>query len=157
MLSTSQQLSVHFSLVELTTSREAVVHGIDNTPSAVALNNLATVLAPGLERVRFALQAAPIQILSGYRCPALNALVRGTANSAHLAGLAADFIAPVFGTPREICHRLQPLLGTLRVDQLIMEGTWVHVGFAMAAQNPRGQMLTARFGPGGTTYIQGLA
>lgn len=42
----------------------------------------------------------------------------------------------------------------VRYDQLICEGSWLHISFA---PKPRGQVLTAHFGPGGTTYTPGLS
>jgi len=54
-------LSAHFSLEELTASEIAARAGIDNTPSAEAVRNLAR-LAEGLELVRLALGEALISI-----------------------------------------------------------------------------------------------
>jgi len=54
-------LSAHFSLEELTASEIAARAGIDNTPSAEAVRNLAR-LAEGLELVRLALGEASISI-----------------------------------------------------------------------------------------------
>ncbi len=59
----------------LSHSDTAVRVGIDNTPPAAVLPAL-VVLGAGLERVE-ELLAHPITHSSGYRCPALNALVRG--------------------------------------------------------------------------------
>ena len=133
------QLTQHFSLEELLASDEAKAHGIDNTRiSDEVLANL-TALANGLERVRAALKV-PMIVDSGYRCPALNSLVRGVANSAHLTGYAADFIAPAFGSPIEIVKALQAT--DIKFDQLIQEGTWVHISFAPSMRN---EVLTAHF------------
>ena len=54
-------LSAHFSLEELTASELAARAGIDNTPSAEVVRNLAR-LAEGLELVRLALGEASISI-----------------------------------------------------------------------------------------------
>ena len=54
-------LSAHFSLEQLTASEVAARAGIDNTPSAEAVRNLAR-LAEGLELVRLALGEASISI-----------------------------------------------------------------------------------------------
>ena len=40
------------------------------------------------------------------------------------------------------------------LDQLIQEGAWVHVSFAVHRRN---EVLTAHFGEAGVTYTQGLA
>jgi len=52
-------LSAHFSLEELTASEVAARAGIDNTPSAEVVRNLAR-LAEGLEFVRLALGSKPV-------------------------------------------------------------------------------------------------
>lgn len=149
-----QQLSPHFRLSEFLVSREAVVHGIDNTPGPVAIANL-TRLARELEVCRVVLGGVPMSISSGFRCPPLNAMVKGAVDSAHLDGRAADFTAPGFGTPQQICQRL--IDTHVDFDQLIFEGTWVHFGIAEVGLKPRGQVLTAVFTPGARTrYLQGI-
>jgi zinc D-Ala-D-Ala carboxypeptidase len=48
-------------------------------------------------------------------------------SSDHLRAMAADFKAPAFGTPLEVCRALEPHLDELGIGQLIHEfGTWVH-------------------------------
>jgi hypothetical protein len=142
-------VSEHFTIEELTFSSTAVARGIDNQPPADAVEHLA-VLAQGLEAVR-ALLGAPLRIDSGYRCPALNAAVRGVPTSAHTAGFAADFICPAYGTPFGIVRRIVED-GSIRFDQLIQEGTWVHISFD---PKMRGEVLTAHFADGKATYTQG--
>ena len=82
-------LSAHFSLEELTASEVAARAGIDNTPSAEVVRNLAR-LAEGLELVRVALGNKPVHVTSGYRSARLNQMVGGSKNSMHIQGLAAD-------------------------------------------------------------------
>lgn len=142
------QLSEHFSLAELTASSTAQRLGIDNTPGLETITHL-TALAGGLEQVR-KLLCAPIHIDSAYRSPALNTAVRGAKDSAHLQGFAADFVCPQFGTPQEIAKLIAK--SSIVFDQLIQEGTWVHISFAPKL---RRQVLTAHFGAGGTTYSLG--
>jgi hypothetical protein len=144
----------HFTLEELTQSETAARRRIDNTPSSAVVENL-TRTAQTLEQVRALLGARPVLISSGYRSPALNAAVGGATNSAHMTGLAADFLCPGFGNPLEICRKIAA--SNIFFDQLIQEGTWVHIGLAAAAQKSRQQVLTANFGPGATTYSNGLA
>ena len=143
-------LTPHFSLAELTFSATAQRRQIDNSPPPSVLRNL-NQLAVGLEDVRAALDGLPIRINSGYRCPALNRIVGGARLSAHLDGWAADFVCPDFGSPLEIVRVLAR--SDLVFDKLIQEGTWVHISFAPEA---RRQLLTAHFGPGGTTYTTGV-
>lgn len=149
-----EALSAHFNLHEFTVSREAAARGIRNEPLGSAVAGLRRVAAV-LERVRAALGGVPITIVSGYRCPALNVAVRGAANSAHLRGLAADFIAPRAGSPRNVCQCI--LDAGIVFDQLIQEGGWVHLGLAEEAAPARQEVLTARFRAGQRPiYIKGL-
>ena len=53
--------------------------------------------------------------------------------------------------PLAIVHKIQAD-GTIRFDQLIQEGTWVHISFD---PQMRGQALTAHFVNGKATYTQG--
>jgi hypothetical protein len=144
------QLTEHFTLEELTFSSTAVARGIDNSPLPETVKHLA-VLAQGLERVRGIL-SAPIDIDSGYRCPSLNGIVRGVQTSAHLTGYAADFLCPQFGSPLTIVQRLAAETA-LQFDQMIQEGTWVHISFAPTM---RRQVLTAHFDSGVATYTHGV-
>jgi hypothetical protein len=143
----------YFWLSEFVRSDIAVRRGLDNTPAAAELANLRQVLAPGMERVRDAL-AAPVLITSGYRSAEVNAAVGSKDTSQHRHGLAADFIAPQFGTPRQVAKHLLEH-GNVRFDQLIFEGNWVHVSFVPG--KPRGEVLTAHFNAGRVSYTQGLA
>lgn len=141
-------LTDHFTLEELTFSSTAQRLGIDNTPSLETVAKL-TRTAMGLEQIR-ALLGAPMHIDSGYRCPALNKAVGGAATSAHMDGMAADFICPSFGDPLSIVKAIEA--SGIDFDQCIQEGTWVHVSFAPTM---RRQILTAHFSDNGATYTQG--
>src|SRR3990167_3933552 len=117
-----ERLSNNFSLEELTHSETATRKGLDNTPDAETVANL-TELALALESVR-GLLGCPLHISSGYRSPKVNAAVGGSSSSAHCRGMAADFTAPQFGSPQEICQEIAD--SPLQFDQLIFEGTWAH-------------------------------
>lgn len=148
-------LSPHFALAEFTVSQEGARRGLRNQPLGPALRNLQR-LAQVLEQLRTLLGGVPITITSGYRSGAINTLVGGALNSAHLSGLAADLIAPQFGTPRRIAQAVAD--SPLVFDQLIQEGTWLHFAIAPVGQPPRRSILTAVFAAGQkTTYLQGLA
>lgn len=150
------KLSPHFALQELVHSETAVRRRLDNTPPPAVLNNLA-FLAGRLEVVRELLGNKPVLISSGYRSPEVNKAVKGSKTSAHMTGLAADFICPGFGAPLDICRRLAEHGAQLAYDQLIQEGTWVHIGFAPTGKEPRRQVLTAHFkAGGGVAYVTGL-
>jgi zinc D-Ala-D-Ala carboxypeptidase len=137
----TEALTSHFTLAELSVTR----HG-DNAPPPVVVERLRAVTAPMLEQVRTLLGDRPIIVTSGYRSPAVNTAVGGVATSAHLTGYAADFICPAFGTPLEVCATISR--STLDFDQLIQEGTWVHLS---VDPRMRREVLTragAGFSPG---------
>ncbi|RQT09820.1 D-Ala-D-Ala carboxypeptidase family metallohydrolase [Burkholderia contaminans] len=147
------QLTDHFSLAELIASTEARKRDIDNTPSAETVDNLRR-LAQTLEQARVLLGGKPILVSSGYRCPALNRAVGGVSDSAHLHGLAADFVCPAFGSPLEVVRKLAA--SNLPFDQVIHEGgRWVHIGLAADGKKPRRQVLTANFSGEHATYTVG--
>jgi zinc D-Ala-D-Ala carboxypeptidase len=129
----------HFTLEEFTRSEMAQKRGLDNTLPSVLLGAARFTLA-GAERVRAALGGHPMPLSSGYRCPPLNQLVGGSKDSQHLRAEAIDFKCPTFGEPRRIVEALIPLVEMLGIDQLILEGTWVHASFTLA---PRYSVLEA--------------
>ena len=146
------RLSQHFTLAELVHSETAIRKGIPNTPSPEIRSNMG-VMAQGLEAVRALLRGAPIVVSSGYRSPELNRAIGGSSNSAHMQGWAADFIAPSFGTPLEICTEIAG--SGIVFDQCIQEGAWVHISFDPRA---RRDVKTAHFGLNGKVrYTAGLA
>jgi hypothetical protein len=134
------KLSEHFTLAELTQSQTAARAGLKNDPTPEALENL-KYLAGRLEAIR-KLLGRPMIISSGYRAPAVNRLVGGAANSQHMLGQAADFIAPAYGTPYEVASAIDR--SGLKYDQLIHEfGRWVHVSFIRPELGePRRQALS---------------
>lgn len=131
-------LTAHFALEELccTSHRE-----IDNTPPPPIIENLRDT-AWRMEEVRRLLGDNVISVSSGYRCPELNRAVGGARTSAHLTGRAVDFNCYGFGSPLLVCRAIAA--SALGFDQLIEEGTWVHISFD---PRMRRQVLTRR--PGG--------
>jgi zinc D-Ala-D-Ala carboxypeptidase len=133
-------LSDHFTLEEAVASETAARRGIDNDVPAILMPNVLWA-ARGMEVVRAALGQPPVRVTSWYRCPALNALVGSQPTSAHVRGLAVDFIAPAFGGPLEVATALSA--STVDFDQVIHEfGRWCHVGFAPEGQVGRRMLLT---------------
>lgn len=132
------KLTEHFYLEEFTQSDYALRHGIKNIPSPKVKQNL-QVLANGLEEVR-ALLGKPIFITSGYRGIDLNRAIGGAATSAHTLGYAADFVCHSYGTPEQITDAIKD--SGIEYDQLICEGTWVHISFDPKQRN---QTLRALF------------
>lgn len=135
-------LSPHFTLEEMTDSQTAARKGTHNVPAASSQErkNLEHT-AETMEEVRRILGDKPILISSGYRSPAVNSAVGGSKNSKHMEGLAVDFSCPGFGTPKQICKKLEPQMRELGIDQLIHEyDTWVHLG--LTTGTPRHMALT---------------
>jgi len=123
------RLSPHFTMAELTASAKAQAMGIDNMPPPEFTPRL-IMLAEMLERVRGTL-GVPVIVTSGYRCQRLNQLVGGVTSSDHTRGYAADVVAPQFGTAQVVARTLAPLVATLGIGQIILEGIngkqWVHL------------------------------
>jgi zinc D-Ala-D-Ala carboxypeptidase len=142
------KLSANFTLNEFIQSRTAKEQGLDNFPSDHVIQVL-RFTAAGMERIRACLDGAPIHITSAYRSIEVNDAVGGEKFSQHVKGEAVDFICPAFGTPREIAFHLHDKLGMLGVDQMILEGTWIHVSFTLS---PRREMLTLSHGK----YLKGV-
>lgn len=152
-----RKLTPNFWLHELTVSQQAERFGLDNTPGPAVLPNLLRT-ATALETVRAALGHGRILVSRAFSSPAVNAKVGGVKESAHLLGLAADFTAPDYGTPLEACYAIRLIpVETLPFDQLIFEGSWVHLGLAIEGRHPRREVLTAHFRKGSKpTYTHGL-
>lgn len=133
------KLTAHFALEELcaTEHRE-----FDNTPPPEVVATLRNTAAR-MEQVRKLLGGRVISVSSGYRSRALNRAVGGAATSAHLTGHAVDFNCYGFGDPLAVCRALAE--SDLPFDQIIEEGTWVHVSFDPRL---RRQVLTRRAGGG---------
>ena len=135
------QLSPHFSLSEFTISQTASRLGVDNTPDETVIARLKQT-AEGMELVRDLLGGKPILIRSGYRSLPVNRALGSSDTSAHVKGYAVDFICPAFGTPLAICKALSKAKG-FEFDQLIEEGSWVHISFDLRM---RGEVLTMKAG-----------
>ena len=145
------KLSEHFSLDEFIFSETAVRLGIDNSlPQDLYANARRTCVL--LEEVRQILGSRPIHLNSGYRCPELNRSIGGSTSSAHMQALAADFVCRSFGTPLEITEILAAVLPDF--DQLIYEGTWVHIGLSTGRN--RREILTAKFDTGKARHLPGI-
>lgn len=163
-------LTPHFTLEEFTQSATAQRLGFDNKPDPQIVGNL-RVLAEGMEQVR-AMTGHPIHVNSAYRSEELEralcqndyrswcqrhgkdrttAWAEYFARKAHPKGLACDFTCWAYGTPAEIVRAIKA--AGIPFDQLILEGTWVHISFARDAEGKmRGEVLVATFGVDGVNY-----
>lgn len=134
----SNYLTPHFTRAESTVTST----GLDNEP--VSAEHIANIFntAHNMEIVRAILGRKPIKINSWYRSPAVNKAVGGVPNSEHALGAAVDFTCASFGTPYEICRTLVQYAHVLNYNQLIYEGTWVHISFPPDGTKGKNQVLT---------------
>lgn len=141
-------LSPNFSLEEMVYSATALRHGLDNTPSAEAEDNLYKLCNEILEPTR-ELLGNPMVIDSGFRSPAVNVAVGSTSkHSDHLDGNAADFV-PLGMDLRAAFDRIRT--SDIPFKQVIIEcGAWIHISRGDDA--PQREALLAYGGPGNWTY-----
>jgi hypothetical protein len=153
------RLSPNFSLKELTWSETAIRRGIDNMPKYEHLENLRLVCLHILEPVRIHFKQ-PVTINSGYRGPALNKAVGGSAKSQHCNGEAVDF--EIAGIPNPTVAKW--IAENRDFDQIILEfynpkegpnSGWVHCSYTNKRAN-RKQILTAVRVKGKTVYMPGF-
>lgn len=118
----------YFSFQEMERSDTAVRYAIDNTIPESLKHNVAGLVDNVLDPLREA-WGRPLAVSSGYRCPALNRVVGGSATSHHMKGMAADIT-----TGNKVDNRrLFQLITNLKLPftQLIDERdfSWVHVSY----------------------------
>ena len=130
------QLTKNFKLVEFEKSDTAQRKGIDNSIPADLIPNLKALCENVLQPLRDAV-GVPVKISSGYRCPALNKAVGGSASSQHMRGEAADIVIPDKKTGLQWFEWMRT---HLTYNQLIWEtnskgGSWIHVGYKRTGKN----------------------
>lgn len=115
----------YFTIEELCKSETAEERGIDNTPTAKAVENMTRLINVVLDPLREA-YGKPITTNSGYRSFALNKAVGGEKNSQHMTGEAADITV---GNKEGNKWLFEYIRDNLPYDQLIDEYdySWVHV------------------------------
>jgi hypothetical protein len=115
------QLSVHFTLEELTHTDH---RQFDNTPNASELANLIR-LAGLLEDVKILLGGKPVMVNSAFRSKAVNDAVGSKDSSQHRIGCAADIRVPGV-TPDEVVRAV--IASGIEYDQIIREfDRWTHI------------------------------
>ena len=140
-----------FTWEELTTTST----GLANVPDAMARNNLRYLCSEVLDPLRRHL-GRPIRVTSGYRAPAVNRAVGGSATSAHVRGEAADIKVEGM-TATDIVNAL---LGIgVQFDQAIayapIRGGHVHIGIKAGANaRQRRELLWAPEGGGYRPFVQ---
>ena len=142
------QLSPHFRLSELLDSGTARKHKLSNDPSPEVLANLKLLCEQALEPIRA--KVGPLKINSGYRSDAVNKAVGGSTTSAHSFGLAADLHPPAG------CKKLmtQIIASGVKLDQVIYERTWVHVGLLHPSTKKQREQKLSMFVVGGKTIYE---
>ena len=118
----------YFSFQEMERSDTAVRYAIDNSIPENLKNNVARLVDNVLDPLREA-WGRPLAVSSGYRCPALNKAVGGSATSHHLRGMAADITTGNNADNRRLFQLIINL--KLPFTQLIDERdfSWVHVSY----------------------------
>jgi uncharacterized protein YcbK (DUF882 family) len=130
------QLSVHFTLDELTHTDH---RQFDNTPNATETVNLIR-LAGLLEDVKILLGGKPIMVNSAFRSEAVNNAVGSRNTSQHRIGCAADIRVPGV-TPDEVVKAV--IASGIGYDQVIREfDRWTHISVPNTKDmTPRRQAL----------------
>lgn len=145
-------LSKNFTLEEFVFSPTAIRKGIANKPTEQHIKNMQILAEKVLEPLREHMGCS-INISSGYRAQALNAIIGGSKTSQHCFGQAADLQVP--GRNHEMYEFIKD---NLEFDQVIWEfGTdeepsWVHVSYAEGKN--RKQRLKAIKEKGKTQYLK---
>lgn len=119
-------LTEHFSFEELTRTGQAALQEANRKEALPYVERLKAV-AEMLEAVR--LRFGPVRVTSGFRGPAVNAAVNGSASSQHSKGEAADIVCA--GCTVEELHKWIVTESGLRFGQCILEKppgkAWVHL------------------------------
>ena len=129
-------ITKNFKLEEFAKSETAQRKGIDNSIPAELIPNIKALCENVLQPLRDYAEV-PIVISSGYRCPALNKAVGGSATSQHMKGEAADIIIP---SKKVGLQWFEWMRTHLTYNQLIWEtnsrgGSWIHVGYKRTGKN----------------------
>lgn len=128
----------YFTIAEFVRSETADRRAIDNRLPKELLPNVQALVNNVLDPLREA-YGKPITVTSGFRCPALNKAVGGSATSQHMSGQAADITAGSREENRRLFYLVQEL--GLPFDQLIDEKnySWIHVSYRVGIN--RNQVL----------------
>lgn len=123
----------YFTIAELCKSQTADRLGIDNRCMKEHAANLTTLVESVLDPLR-GWYGKPIAVSSGYRCPELNKVIKGTSTSQHLTGQAADIDT---GDRQQNKLLFEYIRTNLVFDQLIDESNfaWVHVSYRADGMN----------------------
>lgn len=129
-------ISKNFSYHEFEQSNIAKEERITNVITSVEVRDSIKSLVDNLLQPLRDVVKKPLNISSGYRCPALNShhRVGGSKTSQHVKGEAADVWCPTM-TPYEIASEV--IKAKLPFDQLILYPGFLHLSFT----NMRGNRM----------------
>lgn len=117
------QITEHFWLSHVVRSQTATRLLIPNDPTTVQVTNIGETLQFLAEPIY---RERPFHISSGIRTLYLNREIRSKDTSAHVQGWALD-MEPLDGKKKGFMEWIINNSG-LKYDQLIYEGTWIHIG-----------------------------
>jgi len=118
----------NFTFWEFIKSDTSMRLNIDNFPQEDYIWDNIKNLAKYIQLIRN--NFGPIKILSGYRCPLLNATIGGSKNSNHCFGLAID-IEPI-NYEIKLIDILNWTYNNINFKELILEyppGGWIHISY----------------------------
>ena len=129
-------LTEHFSFEELTRTGKADLQDANRREARDYYDRIKLV-AEMLEIIRAKFGA--VRVTSGFRGPAVNAAVGGSASSQHSKGEAADIVCPAV-TVDEL-HRWIVVESGIAFGQCILEkpgsSVWVHVSLGAPYRDPK--------------------
>jgi len=149
-----EMISPHVSYAEGVVSATGLRKGIKNVPTPEILLTMRTTAESVFEPIRTAWDK-PIEVISFYRSPKLNAEVGGSRTSQHKKGEAMD-IRAMHSTNAELFHFI--VEQGIGFDQLILEfpekgePSWIHISYTTTRKN-RKQILVAIKIKGDTKYL----
>lgn len=115
----------NFLFHEFILSGTAEKLGLKNIPDWESIANLESLVFHVLQPLRDFINV-PIYINSGFRCPSLNAALKGAKNSQHLRGRAADITTYKSDLDDALFSFIQK---SLSFDQVIRYDNFVHVSY----------------------------
>ena len=119
------------TIKDLCKSDTANRNGIENVPGDVEIACMEALIRYVVNPIMNHYPSAAIT--SGFRCPKLNRIVGGVANSQHVKGQAVDMtiVIPGYTLKESIMDLYQYITFNLRFDQLIVYPTFVHISFVV--------------------------
>jgi hypothetical protein len=150
-------LTINFSLNELTKSEVALRMDLENIPGEAEITSLRLLAEKVLQPIRDH-YGKGVKVNSGFRSSAVNQAAGGSKTSDHVKGQAADIEIPGVAN----AELAQWIMDNLEYTQLILEfytpgipdSGWVHVSYD--PNNLKRQELTAMKVAGKTQYVPGL-